>query len=192
MRAFIMAAGRGTRLAPLTDVVPKPLIPIANEPAIVGLLRTCARHGIRDVVINVSYMGDQLINAVGDGSSLGVRVVWSQEDEPLGTAGGMKNAEALLRDGDEPVLVLSGDGLHDIDLSAAAAAHRAAGVMATIVLCPVDDPQEYGVAVRDEGGFITSFQEKPSQRRGAQSRGQHRHLPVCARDRSASCSWYIL
>ncbi|MBC7644158.1 MAG: nucleotidyltransferase family protein, partial [Thermoleophilia bacterium] len=163
MRAFIMAAGRGTRLAPLTDVVPKPLIPIANEPAIVGLLRTCAQHGIRDVVINVSYLGDQLINAIGDGSSLGIRVAWSREAEPMGTAGGMKNAEALLREGDEPVLVLSGDGLHDVDLSGVAAAHRAAGVTATIVLSLVDDPQEYGVAVRDERGYITSFQEKPSR-----------------------------
>lgn len=159
---FLMAAGRGTRLAPWTEVLPKPLVPVANEPVFGHLLRLLARQGFRDVTSNVSWLGDMLVDAFGDGSAYGVQLRWSREDEPLGTAGGLKRCEGHLRRDDTPVVVLSGDGLHGMDLGALVEAHRAAGAMATLGLVPVTEPTEYGVAVLDERGRIVEFQEKPA------------------------------
>src|SRR5262245_58862949 len=118
MRTFVMAAGKGTRLAPLTDCVPKPAIPVANEPAMGFMLRLLARYGFRDVASNISYKADQMRQVFGDGSAYGVNLTWSHETELLGTAGGMKKLESFLRQGDDPVLVLSSDGIHDVDLAA--------------------------------------------------------------------------
>lgn len=161
--AFVMAAGKGTRLGPWTTVVPKPALPVVNEPALGFLLRLAARHGIRDVVANASWLADVMTGIFGDGSAHGVVLSWSIEDAPLGTVGGVIAAQDRLRDGDEPILVLSGDGLHDVDLGAVERAHRASGALATLALLPVADPSEYGVAVLDGGGRITGFQEKPAR-----------------------------
>lgn len=158
-----MAAGRGTRLAPLTDVVPKPALPIVGEPVMGRLLRLLARHGVQDVVANSSYLADVLESIIGDGSAHGVRLTWSREREPLGTAGGVRAAEPLLRDGDEPVLILSADGLHELDLSRLVAAHRSSGALVTMALTRVDDPSQYGVVVTDSDGWVTQFQEKPAR-----------------------------
>lgn len=160
---FVMAAGKGTRLAPWTSVVPKPALPVANEPAMGFLLRLAARHGQRRVVANASWLGDLLVGIFGDGSAHGVELEWSMEDAPLGTAGGVLAAEDRLRDGDEPVMILSGDGIHDVDLGAVERAHRESGALATLALLPVADASEYGVAVLDDGGRITAFQEKPAR-----------------------------
>ena len=147
---FCMAAGKGTRLAPWTSVVPKPALPVANEPAIGHLLRLVARHGYRNVTANASWLGDLLVGMVGDGTSHGVSLEWNIETEPLGTAGGVLAAQDRLRDGDEPIMVLSGDGLHDVDL-------------ATLALLPVVDPSHYGVAVVDDRDHVSGFQEKPAR-----------------------------
>lgn len=160
---FVMAAGKGTRLAPWTNVVPKPALPVANEPAMGYLLRLLARHGYRDVVANASWLSEVLVAIFSDGSAHGVQLSWSVEDAPLGTAGGVLAAQDRLRDGDEPILVLSGDGLHDVDLAAVERAHRESGALATLALLPVADPSEYGVAVLDGSGRITGFQEKPAR-----------------------------
>lgn len=160
---FIMAAGKGTRLAPWTSVVPKPALPVANEPAMGFLLRLAARSGKRHVVANASWLGDVLRGTFGDGSAHGVELSWNVEEAPLGTAGGVLAAEDRLRDGEEPIMVLSGDGLHDVDLAAVERAHRASGALATLALLPVADPSEYGVAVLDGSGRITAFQEKPAR-----------------------------
>lgn len=162
MRAFVMAAGKGTRLAPLTNCLPKPAIPVANEPAMGFLLRLLARYGYREVVSNISYRAEQMQQIFGDGSAYGVNLTWSIEPKLLGTAGGMKHVESILRNGDEHVLVLSGDGIHDVDLAAVVRAHREAGALATLVLTPVEDPAEYGVAIVGDDGLITGFQEKPA------------------------------
>lgn len=159
---FVMAAGKGTRLAPWTLAVPKPALPVANEPAIGHLLRLIARHGYRNVTANASWLGELLVGMVGDGTSHGVSLEWAIESEPLGTAGGVLAAQERLRDGDEPVMVLSGDGLHDVDLAAVERAHRASGALATLALLPVSDASQYGVAVTDDDGRITGFQEKPA------------------------------
>lgn len=163
-----MAAGKGTRLAPLTNTVPKPALPVGNEPVMCRLLRLLARHGVQDVVANAAWLADTLEGIIGDGSSHGVRLTWSREPEPLGTAGGMKYAEHLLRDGDSPVVVLSGDGLHEADLSHMLASHRESGAMATMALTPVADVSEYGVVVLDDSSRVLGFQEKP-QPQDAQS-----------------------
>jgi NDP-sugar pyrophosphorylase family protein len=162
MRAFVMAAGKGTRLAPLTDIVPKPALPVGNEPVIGRLLRLLASHGIRDVVVNAAWLADVLEGVVGDGSAHGVAVTWSREPEPLGTAGGMKHAEQHLRNGDEPILVLSGDGLHGADLSALLTSHRASGALVTMALTRVVDVREYGIVVLDDAQRVVAFQEKPA------------------------------
>ncbi|MCW2960544.1 MAG: putative mannose-phosphate guanyltransferase, partial [Thermoleophilia bacterium] len=126
---FVMAAGKGTRLMPWTSVVPKPALPVANEPALGYLLRLAARHGYRNVVANASWLADVLTDVIGDGTAYGVSLTWRLEDEPLGTAGGVIAARDILDDGDEPILVLSGDGIHDIDLAAVERTHRASGAL---------------------------------------------------------------
>ena len=162
MSVFVMAAGKGTRLAPLTDVLPKPAIPVANEPVMGRLLRLLARQGFQRVVCNIAYKADVMERVFGDGTAYGIDIVWSRETQPLGTSGGMKFAEQELRSGDEPVVVLSGDGLHDIDVAALLREHRESDALVTIALTRVDDPSEYGVAVIDDTGRITGFQEKPA------------------------------
>jgi NDP-sugar pyrophosphorylase family protein len=158
-----MAAGKGTRLAPWTTVVPKPALPVANEPSLGFLLRLAGRSGMRRVVANASWLSDVLVGIFDDGSAHGVDLSWSVEDAPLGTAGGVLAAQDRLRDGDSPIVVLSGDGLHDVDLAAVERAHRQSGALATLALLPVADPSEYGVAVLDDAGRITGFQEKPAR-----------------------------
>lgn len=160
---FVMAAGKGTRLAPWTTVVPKPALPVANEPSLGFLLRLAARHGFRDVTANASWLSDVLLGIFGDGSAHGVNLTWNVEDAPLGTAGGVLAAQDRLRDGDEPIMVLSGDGIHDADLAAIERAHRESGALATLALLPVADPSEYGVAVVDPSNRIVAFQEKPAR-----------------------------
>ncbi len=160
---FVMAAGKGTRLAPWSTVVPKPALPVCNEPSLGFLLRLAGRSGMRRVVANASWLSDVLVGMFGDGSAHGVTLDWSIEDEPLGTAGGVLAAQNRLRDGDEPIVVLSGDGVHDADLAAVVRAHRESGALATLALLEVVDASEYGVAVLDESGRITGFQEKPAR-----------------------------
>ncbi|MFC3284696.1 N-acetylmuramate alpha-1-phosphate uridylyltransferase MurU [Litchfieldella rifensis] len=107
MKAMILAAGLGTRMRPLTDHCPKPLLPVADKPLIVHHLERLAAAGIREVVINVSYRGEQVVEALGDGSDYGVRIDWSREDMPLETAGGIRHALPLL--GMAPFLLVNGD-----------------------------------------------------------------------------------
>lgn len=114
MKAMVMAAGRGERLRPLTDTLPKPLAPVAGKPLIVYHLEALAKAGIRDVVINLSWLGDRIKDALGDGHDYGVRIRYSEEGPvPLETAGGIFNALPLL--GSEPFLVVNGDVWTDID-----------------------------------------------------------------------------
>ncbi len=161
MKAMILAAGLGTRLKPLTEETAKPLVPIVNKPVMEHTLELLAGHGITELFVNIHYHADAMRGHFGDGSRWGVSLTWSYEEELLGTAGGVKKLERDLADDD--FLVISGDALTDIDLTALAAYHRAKGGVATLVLTPVDDPSIYGVVLTDEDGRITGFQEKPSR-----------------------------
>jgi mannose-1-phosphate guanylyltransferase/mannose-1-phosphate guanylyltransferase/phosphomannomutase len=161
MRAMILAAGLGTRLRPLTYVMPKPVAPVLNRPLIVHIAELLAKHGFREVVVNVSWLPDQIRTALGDGSSAGLEVTYSEEPEPLGTAGGVGKARDFLSEGGDSFLVISGDALTDVDLSALREAHEANDGIATLSTKRVEDTTQFGVVITDEGGRIQGFQEKP-------------------------------
>src|SRR5215472_1819237 len=157
MKAVVMAGGEGSRLRPLTSQRPKPLVPVAGRPIMEHILLLLRKHQVREVVATLQYLGASIRNYFGDGSESGVELTYSVEDSPLGTAGSVKLVEDQLR---EPFLVISGDALTDIDLTAAARFHRERGAIATIVLKPVPNPLEYGVVVTDDGNRVQRFLEK--------------------------------
>jgi len=159
MKAVVMAGGSGTRLRPLTLNRPKPMVPMVNKPVIGHILDLLKRHGVVDVVITLQYMAEDVQDFFGDGSAMGMNITYSIEETPLGTAGSVKQAEALL---DDTFLVISGDAVTDIDLSAVVEYHRQKRSLATLTLYRVANPLEYGVIILDDQGRITQFQEKPS------------------------------
>jgi len=159
MKAMVMAAGLGTRLKPLTDFLPKPMVPIANRPVLHHLLNLLVQHGVKEVGINLHAFPDMIKTYFGNGSELGMSIEWSEEPELLGTAGGTKKLTDFW--GGETILVTSGDGLHDIDVTALLGHHRRTRALATLAVKPVDDPSDYGVTILDNDTRILGFQEKP-------------------------------
>jgi mannose-1-phosphate guanylyltransferase / phosphomannomutase len=159
MKAVVMAGGEGSRLRPLTINRPKPMIPLADRPVMAHTIELLKQHGITDIVVTVQYLATVIQDQFGDGSAFGVHIEYVVEETPLGTAGSVKNAEAMLR---EPFLVISGDALTDIDLTDLIRAHTARGALATLTLKRVPNPLEYGVIITAEDGTITQFLEKPS------------------------------
>jgi mannose-1-phosphate guanylyltransferase/phosphomannomutase len=160
MKAVVMAGGEGSRLRPLTSERPKPLTPVANKPVMHHIVDLLRRHGVTEVVATLHYMADEIETYFGTGSDIGVAMHYVVEDSPLGTAGAVKQAESLL--GADPFIIISGDALTDMDLSAVVAYHRSRGAVATIALRRVSNPLEFGVVVTDDQGRITRFLEKPS------------------------------
>src|SRR5215207_6320996 len=156
---MVMAAGLGTRLRPLTDFLPKPMMPVANRPVLHHLLNLLHRHDVREVGINLHAFPDLIQAYFGDGSSLGMTIEWSHEEELLGTAGGTKKLEQFW--GGETILITSGDGLHDVDVTALLGHHRRTGALATLTVKPVSDPSDYGVVILDRDTRVRGFQEKP-------------------------------
>ncbi|MBM3464902.1 MAG: hypothetical protein FJX76_22620, partial [Armatimonadetes bacterium] len=159
MKAVVMAGGEGSRLRPLTMNRPKPLVPVCNKPVMEYIIELLKRHGVDTVVVTLHYLANEVISYFGDGSDLGVQMIYSVEDEPLGTAGSVKNVEQYLTD---TFIIISGDALTDFDLGRALKFHREKQSMATMVLTRVSNPLEYGVVVTDEDARITRFLEKPS------------------------------
>ncbi len=153
-----MAGGQGTRLRPLTSNQPKPMVPIANKPTALHILELLSRHGIHDVIMTVSFLPQLIRNHFGDGSTFGMRIEYSVEESPLGTAGSVKHARAGL---DETFLVISGDALTDFDLTGIVKFHRERQAAVTIALKSVDNPLEFGVVIVDGEGRIERFLEKP-------------------------------
>jgi mannose-1-phosphate guanylyltransferase len=163
MRAMILAAGLGTRLRPLTYVMPKPVAPVLNRPIVAWIAELLSTHGFEQVVTNVSYLPEQIEEVLGDGSAFGLQVTYSEEPEPLGTAGGVGKVRDFLSETDS-FLIISGDALTDIDLASMRAAHEAnveRGAIATLATKRVDDTTQFGVAITDDEGRIQGFQEKP-------------------------------
>lgn len=138
MKGLLLAAGLGTRLRPLTDRMPKPLVPVVGRPCIVPLLETFARLGIVDLAINTHWLPEQLHDALGDGSRWGVRLHWQHEPSLLDGCGTLRSFDWLF--GDEPVLCANADVVHDLDLAAALDAHRASGAPLTLVAVPHHGP----------------------------------------------------
>src|SRR5258708_27427575 len=126
-----MAGGEGTRLRPLTWNRPKPLVPILNKPCMQHTIELLKRHGITDIVVTLYYLADEIEGYFGDGSELGVNIVYTVEDTPLGTAGSVMKAEEYLKD--DTFVIVSGDALTDIDLASAIAFHTEKKSVATLV-----------------------------------------------------------
>lgn len=160
MKAVIMAGGKGTRLRPLTSNQPKPMVPIVNVPCMEHIVRLLKRHGFEDVLVTLEYMPEAVRGYFGEGSGWGVRMEYSVEEEPLGTAGSVKLVEDRLT---ERFIVVSGDALTDVDLREALAFHEERGAEATLVLKEVEDPSEFGIVVVEDDGRVSGFQEKPDE-----------------------------
>jgi len=155
-----MAGGEGTRLRPMTSGMPKPLLPVVNRPVMEHVLRLLRRHGFTEVVVTVQFLASLVRNYFGDGEELGMALTYATEEEPLGTAGSVKNAEAALADG--TFLVISGDALTDIDLTALVEFHRDKHALVTVCLTRVPDPLEFGITIVDDDGRVQRFLEKPT------------------------------
>lgn len=160
MRAVVLVGGFGTRLRPLTNTRPKQMLPIVNRPMIEHVVGHLAAHGIDDVVLSMGYRPDAFAAAYPSGRCAGARLHYAVEPEPLDTAGAIRFA-ALDAGIDGRFLVLNGDILTDLDLTAFVAFHQARGAEATIHLHPVDDPSRFGVVPTDDDGKVLAFVEKP-------------------------------
>lgn len=158
MQAVILVGGEGTRLRPLTSGTPKPIVTFVDRPFMGFMLEWLARHGVEDVIMCCGFLADKVRDVLGDGSAHGVRLQFVEEPEPRGTAGALKYAEHLIED---RFLMLNGDVLTDIDITAQLAAHEAAGATATLGLVAVEDPTAYGLVLCHEDGAVHGFLEKP-------------------------------
>lgn len=158
MKAMILAAGEGTRLRPLTDHIPKPMVLVAGKPILEHNLELLTRHGISDVVINLHHQPQTIVDHFGDGSRWGVHITYSFESELLGTAGAVKKVREQF---DSSFLTLYGDNLTTCDLGRLVIFHQAKGGIATIALHYRDDPTASGIATLDDRDRITRFVEKP-------------------------------
>ncbi|MDT9302066.1 MAG: NDP-sugar synthase [Limnospira sp. PMC 1286.21] len=173
MKAMILAAGKGTRVRPITYTIPKPLIPILQKPVMEFLVDLLRRHGFKEIMVNVSHLADEIENYFRDGQRFGVEISYSFEGsiedgqligKALGSAGGMKKIQDFNPFFDDTFVVLCGDALIDLDLSEAVKWHKQKGAIATVVMksVPKDEVSSYGVVVTDEMDRIRTFQEKPS------------------------------
>jgi NDP-sugar pyrophosphorylase family protein len=159
MKAMLLAAGLGTRLYPITVDRPKCMVPVAGREVLVRNIEWLRSNGFRDLVINLHHHAEAVVDAIGDGSRFGVDVAYSREADLLGTAGGLLAARPLI--GDDTFLVVYADNLFDLRLGAIIGGHRRLGATATMLLLEREDVSSSGVAVLDEAGWITDFQEKP-------------------------------
>ena len=157
LSAVIMAGGYGKRLLPLTESVPKPMLPVGDRPLLELTIQQLRRSGIRDVNVTTHYLSESIVNHFGDGEGFGVRLNYLQEDHPMGTAGGLKQ----MKKADGPFLVINGDILTEVPFQEMLAYHRKHGAMLTVGVRKYDMQVPFGV-VKCEDVRITSIQEKPS------------------------------
>ena len=160
MQALILAGGKGTRLRPLTVYTPKPIVPICNRPFLLYQIDTLRRAGIIDITLSLSYQPNKIEQLLGDGSDYGVKLKYTVEPQPMGTAGAYKFAEELIR---ERTVVFNGDILTDLDLKAVIREHNERKATATVVLAPVENPSHYGLVETERDGSIRRFLEKPKE-----------------------------
>jgi len=158
MKAIILAGGLGTRLRPLTDQTPKPLLPISGKPIIEHAILNFKKHGIKDVILSIGYRAPMIQEYFGDGSKWGVNIEYCIEDTPLGTGGALKKAAQNIK---ETLLAINGDNLADFDWTGAIKTHQTNNAKITLQLFPVEDVTKYGIARLDDGKII-EFIEKPT------------------------------
>jgi mannose-1-phosphate guanylyltransferase len=174
MKAMILAAGKGTRVRPLTYELPKPMIPILGKPVMAYLIEHLAKHQVNEVMVNVSYLHEKIQNYFGDGHRFGIEIGYSFEGDisngmiipsPVGSAGGMRKIQDFGGFFDDTTIVICGDAIIDLDITAAVKEHRKKGALVSLVAkeVPMDKVSGYGIVLTDADGKITSFQEKPSQ-----------------------------
>lgn len=173
MKAMILAAGKGTRVRPITYTIPKPMIPILQKPVMEFLLELLRQHGFDQIMVNVSHLANEIESYFRDGQRFGVQIAYSFEGrvvdgelvgEAVGSAGGMRRIQDFSPFFDDTFVVLCGDALIDLDLTAAVKLHREKGSIATVIMkeVPREEVSSYGVVVTDEDGRIKAFQEKPA------------------------------
>lgn len=160
MRAVVLVGGFGTRLRPLTLTTPKQMLPIVDRPMIERVLGALAGHGVTEAVLSLGYRPDAFVDAYPDGRCAGVDLHYAVEPEPLDTAGAVRFA-ARAAGIDETFVVVNGDVVSDLDVSALWKLHHEREAEGTIALTPVDDPSRYGVVDTDDGGRVRAFIEKP-------------------------------
>jgi NDP-sugar pyrophosphorylase family protein len=160
MKGMVLAAGQGTRLRPITDGMPKALVPVAGRPMIEFALLLLRRHGVRDIVINLHHFGAQIEKQLGNGQRFDVNICYSNEPELLDTGGGLLKAKAFLQDG--TFIVINTDALIDVDLAAVLNDHRKNNAAATLVLRPDADADLYGSIDIGADGRICRFLEHRS------------------------------
>ncbi|MFA7349541.1 MAG: NDP-sugar synthase [Methylotenera sp.] len=174
MKAMILAAGKGTRVRPLTYELPKPMIPILGKPVMAYLIEHLAKHQVNEVMVNVSYLHEKIQQYFGDGHRFGIEIGYSFEGDisngkiipsPVGSAGGMRKIQDFGQFFNETTIVICGDAIIDLDITAAVAEHHKKGALVSLVAkeVPMDKVSGYGIVVTDDDGKIISFQEKPSQ-----------------------------
>jgi mannose-1-phosphate guanylyltransferase len=159
MQAVILVGGEGTRLRPLTSTVPKPVVALVDRPLMAYMFEWLHGHGVDDVIMSCGFKATKVRDVLGDGSQYGIRLRFVEEPDPRGTAGALKFAEEFLED---RFLMLNGDVLTDLDLSAQIAQHEATDATGTLALVPVPDPSSYGLVRLRDGGAVAEFLEKPS------------------------------
>ncbi|MDH3258893.1 MAG: nucleotidyltransferase family protein, partial [Deltaproteobacteria bacterium] len=161
MKAVVMAGGFGTRLRPLTEDIPKPMVPVVNLPMMEHVINVLKKSGVTELIVLLFFQPDKITNYFRDGSDFGVNIQYITPGADYGTAGAVKQGSHLLGD-DEDFIVISADIITDIDLSEALTFHQEKGSLATIVLTRVENPLEYGIVIIDKSGKIKKFLEKPS------------------------------
>ena len=159
MKAFILAAGAGTRLRPLTYDYPKPMIPLLNKPVIEHTINNLKKHNIDSIVMNLHTLPEMITDYFGDGRKFGIDIKYSMEETLLGTAGGLKKCQKFF---DSTFVVMSGDGLSNIDLTDAVAFHKKKKSVATMVLKKIETKFAYGITLTERSGKIVKFVEKPT------------------------------
>lgn len=174
MKAMILAAGKGTRIRPITYTIPKPMIPILQKPVMEFLLELLRQHGFTEIMVNVSHLAEEIESYFRDGQRFGVQIAYSFEGkidddgklvgEAIGSAGGMRRIQDFSPFFDDTFVVLCGDALIDLDLSAAVKWHKSKGSIATIITksVPREEVSSYGVVVTNDDNRIQAFQEKPT------------------------------
>ena len=174
MKAMILAAGKGTRVRPITHTIPKPMIPILQKPVMEFLLELLKEHGFNEVMVNVSHLAEEIENYFRDGQRFGVQIAYSFEGrieegeligEAIGSAGGLKKIQTFQHFFDDTFVVLCGDALIDLNLTEAVRRHKEKGALASLITkqVPRNEVSSYGVVVTDPDGRVKAFQEKPSR-----------------------------
>jgi NDP-sugar pyrophosphorylase family protein len=159
LKAVILAGGPGTRMRPLTYVIPKVLLPIAGKPLLERTMGYLKSYGVTDFVVCVAYLKRQVMEAFGDGTDLGVRIDYAEADSPMGTAGQLKTAERFI---DGTFLAMNGDIVTSLNIRNLVESHKAFGGVGTIALKKYEVKMPYGFITTDQFGEIRKFEEKPT------------------------------